>query len=363
MKFYLWLFLGLVACSHSNLKETGGPRELKPDWIKNTYKGEIHTSPRVPHLMQPLVVSNFVFQGNGRDGLVAYNLEGQKAWRKDVEGGVQGAVFHDNVLYLGGGNGVVYALKATTGEEIWSHNLKVEILQAPTYHKGRLYVLTSNNTVHAFTVKEGEKIWSYARRGTFPPLNIYGNTTPLIYENNLLVGFSDGFLVSLIQENGAMVWEKRLSEYDRFKNLYIALDAGVIYVSSYEGRIYALDALDGKIHWSFPKMGGPSPITIHQDHIFFSTSKGDVIAANKLTGEVKWTYSLKNSIATRPLVFKNTVFVGQSDGPLLGLDKASGQHQISYRQVKGSMAPLTLSGERLYIMSKEGQLHALRIVY
>ena len=361
---YFWIFLLLISCSHAPNHDHLIPQDLKPQWIKNTYKDEIHTDTRSPHLMQPLVVQSFIFQGNGRDGLVAYNrTTGRQLWRKDIEGGVQGAVFHANNLYITGGDGWLYSTNAATGELQWSYNLKVEILQPPTFYKSTLYVLASNNTVHAFTATTGERKWIYTRRGTFPSLNIYGSTSPLIYRDHLLVGFSDGYLISLKQNNGTLVWEKSLSQYNRFKNLYVTLDGNTIYASSYEQNIYALDANTGKIFWTIPQISGGSSVTVHQNHIFFSTSSGNIVSAHKSTGKVIWTHSLENSIATQPVIFQNTVYVAQSNGPLLGLDKASGKKQVMYDKIKGALAPVSVKDNKIYLMSNEGQLHILRIDY
>ena len=364
MPYFVWIFLIFVACSHSPDIATKAPRDIRPHWMKNTYKEGIHSDSRVPHLMQPLVVQNFIFQGNGRDGLVAYDKNtGQDLWRKDIEGGVQGATLHNNHLYISGGDGLIYSVNATTGETIWSYNLKVEILHSPTFHKGVVYILTSNNIVYALTAAKGELKWTYTRKGTFLPLNIYGNSPPLIYRDNILLGLSDGFLVCISQDTGVVVWEKSLSQYGRFKNLYITLNENTVYASSYEQNIYALDAGSGKMFWAIEKMGGSSPVTVHQNDVFFSTFNGDIVSANKATGKVKWKHSLKNSIATRPVVFQNTVYVAQSNGPLLALNKASGEVEAQYDRVKGALAPIRFQDNRIYLMSNEGQLHVIKVAY
>ena len=363
-RFTLIFLIMLTACSHVPDVSVKAPRDLKPHWMKNTYKKDIHSDSRVPHLMSPLVVQNFIFQGNGRDGFVAYDKNtGKELWRIDVEGGIQGATFQNNRLYISGGNGFIYGLNATTGETIWSHNLKIEILHSPTLHKGILYILTSNNTVYALTAEKGELKWTYTRRGTSLPLNIYGNSPPLIYKNNILLGLSDGFLVCITQDAGAVVWEKSLSQYGRFKNLYITIHQNTVYVSSYEQDIHALDADSGSIFWRIEKMGGSSPVTVHQNDIFFSTFSGDIVSANKATGKVKWKHTLKNSIATRPVVAQNTVYVAQSNGPLLALNKASGQVEAQYDRVKGALAPIHFQDDKIYLMSSEGQLHVIRITH
>ena len=359
-----WIFLLLMACSTMDSHQTESPSALKPHWMKNTYKGKIVTGTKVPHLMQPLLTADFVFQGNGKDGLVAYDKKtGQQLWRKDIEGGTNGAVFHDGLLYFGGGDGVVYAVRATTGQDVWTYDVKFEVLQPPTFHKGSLYVIAGNNTVHAFNTQTGQRKWIYTRQGTFPPLNMYGGTPPLIYKDNLLVGFSDGFLVSITQDQGILTWEKQINEHGRFKNLYISLNRDQVYVSAYEQNVSAWNAVDGSAVWVINQQGGSSPITVGQDDIFFSTSDGKVICADVRTGDVKWTHSLNNSMATQPLLLKNTLFIAQSNGPLLGLDLELGQPQISYDQVKSVLAPLNISERRLYVMSNSGRLHVLRVLF
>ncbi len=361
MYYFVFIFFILTACSHNPDLSVKAPRDLKPHWMKNTYKEDIHSDSRVPHLMKPLIVQDFIFQGNGRDGLVAYNKDtGQNLWRKDIEGGVQGATFHNNHLYISGGDGLIYSVNANTGETIWTYNLKLEILHSPTFHKGVLYILTSNNTVYALTAEKGELKWTYARKGTSLPLNIYGNSPPLIYKDNILLGLSDGFLVCITQDAGTLAWERSLSQYSRFKNLYITIHENTVYASSYEQDIYALDANSGRIVWSIEKMGGSSPVTIDQNNIFFSTFNGDIVSADKATGKIKWKHSLKNSIATRPVIFQNTVYVAQSNGPLLALNKTSGEVEAQYDRVKGALAPIHLQDDRIYLMSSEGQLHVIR---
>ena len=363
MPYFIWIFfIILTACSHSPEPSGKAPQDLKPHWIKNTYKESIHSDTKAPHLMQPLVVQNFIFQGNGRDGLVAYDKNtGRDLWRKDIEGGVQGATLNNNHLYIAGGDGFIYSLNATTGETVWSYNLKIEVLHSPTFYKGALYILTSNNTVYALTAETGELKWTYIRRGTSLPLNIYGNSLPLIYKNNILLGLSDGFLVCISQDTGALVWEKSLSRFGRFKNLYVTLNENTVYVSSYEQDIYALDARSGRIFWTIEKMGGSSPVTVHQNDVFFSTFNGDIASANKATGKLRWKHSLKNSIATRPIISQNTVYVAQSNGPLLALNKATGKVEAQYDRIKGALAPIHFQDNRIYLMSNEGQLHVINI--
>ncbi len=359
---YAWLFILLMACSHTQQTAKVQLPQLIPQGIKNTYKDEIYKDSRTSHLMQPLVTEKFVFQGNARDGLVAYDKKTQRQlWRKDIEGGVQGAVFHNGYLYFGGGDGQLYCLEAINGREVWSYHLRVEVLQAPTFHNGILYVVTANNTAYAFIARTGEQKWVYARKGTFPSLNIYGGSQPIIYRDRVLLAFSDGSVVSVSQVQGQVVWEKSFALYSRFKNLYIGLNEGMLYASSYEQDMYALDPQTGKEFWKIAQKGGPSHPTAYQNNIFFSTSQGEVVSANKSTGKVQWTYSLKNSIGTKPMVFQNTVYVGQSHGPLLGLDKSSGQVQVQYDKVKGTLAPVNVADQKVYLMSNEGQLHIIRI--
>ena len=89
-----------------------------------------------------------------------------------------------------------------------------------------------------------------------------------------------------------------------------------------------------------------------------------MVAANATTGEVLWTYKFANaSFGTKPLLFQDTLYVAQSQGPVVGLNKESGEQQVSYNQVNGALASISLSDGKLYVISRDAQLHVIRIIH
>ena len=340
MRIYLSLISLLVlqmSCSH--LEEQASERKLlaEKDWVRSTYKDDMY---------------------------VAFNKQtGRKIWRFDVENGSPGAVYDSGKLFFGGGNGHVYAVKAFNGDLLWDYAIGVEVVSPPAFHKGTIYVLTGNNVVHAIDAGTGERKWTYNRKDT-TTISVNGATQPVIYRNNIIVGFSDGFLASLRQSDGTLVWERHLNLAPRFSDIDSTpvIDGQRIYVAGYDGELYALRAEDGQIDWQVKK-GGYAPVTIFGDLLLFSTSGGEVLALEKATGKGKWEFKLQKGIASKVSVYNNIAFFAQSHGPLLGLNILNGEKVFSYAPGRGSLAAPTIEEEtgRLYLMSKEGNVHALKV--
>ncbi len=66
---------------------------------------------------------------------------------------------------------------------------------------------------------------------------------------SVLIGFSDGALVALNRSSGAVVWEANLNRNKRFRDVDATpvVDGDNVYASSYDGALYALSRVDGRI--------------------------------------------------------------------------------------------------------------------
>jgi outer membrane protein assembly factor BamB len=57
------------------------------------------------------------------------------------------------------GFGVVIALDAKTGRELWRHDLGVPIINAPVVNGGRIFVSTHDNHFYALAEADGRQLW------------------------------------------------------------------------------------------------------------------------------------------------------------------------------------------------------------
>jgi len=315
--------------------------------------------------MSPILHSDLIIQGNAIDGIAAYSQRhGALVWKLNVENGVEGgAQVVDGRLYFGASDGQFYSVMADTGRVLWTFPVRAETLAPPTVHEGSVYFQSGADLVFAVDAATGRQRWLYNRQST-TALSIRSTTRPQIDENTVYVGFSDGFLVALSRQTGAMLWEKKLSRNLRFQDIDATpvVDGNMIYVSSYDGSLFALNKTSGEVLWQIDQ-GGYTPVTVHKDLLYFATTGGQVLALDKTTGRVIWTYTLKSGIATQPVIFGGYVLFGESQGAVVVAEARSGVVLTQFSPGHGLMAaPVVHEKSRhVYFISNGANLFALEL--
>ncbi len=79
-----------------------------------------------------------------------------------VDDGLSAATVHGGMVYVGGHDGFVYALRAATGEKVWEFQTRGRVNSAPTYRDGRIFVGSMDNFVYALRAEDGALEWKYA---------------------------------------------------------------------------------------------------------------------------------------------------------------------------------------------------------
>ncbi len=150
-----------------------------------------------------------------------------------------------------------------------------------------------------------------------------------------------------------------------------ALAFGRVYLPTFDGRFYALDARTGKPVWqrSTGRCGWASPAiwrrTVYVTFIGHAPCDrsvpgrdGVVLAFDAETGRSRWSRRI-GPTESSPLVAKARVYVGDWNGRVWALDARTGRTRWMRElggKIKGSLA---LAGSRLYVGSYDGHVYAL----
>lgn len=352
-----------LGCSSSALLENR-EFELSKFWtFKSTEKRQFKF--RKINRMSTLVGDDYVIQGNGIDGISAYrSSNGAKLWSLQVDEGVEasGALVADK-LYFGSQGGQFFCVNAKTGTVLWTFPTRIENLSEPLVSDGVVYFLTGSNTVYALKADTGESVWLYSRPEVLP-VTIRGGSRPAIRKGNLVVGFSDGTLVSLEAQTGRVKWEKQLNTGKRFRDLDsdILIENDDIYVSGFDDAFYKLRAATGEVVWK-SEFGGYGGITSYKNLVYFATTASEFVALDKSAGVPKWTYKLKGSgIATGGEIFKNYIVFGDSGGDLIIADAITGNVLSRFNPGRGIMSrpKVDEKKDRIYFISGDSNFYALK---
>ena len=137
-----------------------------------------------------------------------------------------------------------------------------------------------------------------------------------------------------------------------------AIEDGVVYVTSLDGKLYALDGATGSVRWSFDAGKGltTEPV-IEGDLLLVGGFDATLFAVDKSSGELAWEHVVSNWILATPVVDGATAYFGDFDGVLHAVDVQSGTDEWSLAlnrgKVRGSAA---VSGDFVVVATDEGWL-------
>jgi len=224
-----------------------------------------------------------VFIGSSDRGLYALRADdGAQIWRFETLGFVQCAPLYDpveDVVYFGANDGALYKVSAKDGALRWRFMSNAEVARRPVLANGMLYAMNANDTLLALDPASGKLHW-YQHRAPAAGMEVAGYAGPLVSRGKVYTGFSDGNVMAYDAATGAERWqpvdlaaeaEQTLGEVPQQLDVDTTPVANtiatgpVVYVASYAGGVFALDAETGVQVWSNTAVAGVSELTLWRE--------------------------------------------------------------------------------------------------
>lgn len=336
-----------------------------------------------------------VFFGSSDHGLYALSaIDGATLWRFETVGAVQCAPLYDpaeDVLYFGSNDGALYKVRAKTGELIWRFSSNAEVARRPVLQAGRLYAVNANDTVLALDAKTGKALWTQHRSPALG-MEVAGYSGPLVWRGKVYVGFSDGNVTAFDAQSGDERWqpvdlsaeaEQALGDIPTYLDVDTTpvgevINAGaVVFVGSYQGGVFALDAESGTTVWANPAVLGVSDVTLWREPAHTPKDGGPEIPAKKLllastgttglwaldpeTGKEQWRSSLPKGGVSAPVPIQGALLVSASQLGVFLVSPVDGSVIDGIHMVDGSAATPATFGRRAFVLSNHGDLISLYV--
>lgn len=306
-----------------------------------------------------------------RDGKVSAfePATGKQLWRTEL--GVPlsaGPGFGENRVVVASSDGDLYCLRADDGTEIWRSYIGGESLARPLIEDDVVVAYTIDGTLQVLSLHNGSERWTLEQ--TLPPLTLRGAAPPVIVGNTVIAGFDNGRLIASGLTDGVTRWEVMLSpptgrsDLERLSDVdgSIAVVGQDVYASAYQGRLAALAAESGQVLWTreIPSHVG---LTADADDVYVVTASGEVAALTRRNGSERWRHdALLRREPTAPMLYEDTVVVGDLEGYVHFFDQADGKTVARLRVGKGMLSgPPVVIGGRLYVQSESGRLAVFEI--
>jgi len=354
--------------------------------------------------LRPVVVGDVIFAASREGEVTAMSkTNGDELWQVDtrvdgpslyktitresvpsnkLSGGITAAYKN---LYIGTENGEVIALSQETGEVLWRTEVKGEVVAAPAAGEGWIAVTTASGHIAVMHPDSGEMRWQ--TETDVPALSLRGTSSPSIAVGGVLVGTATGKLSVFLLEGGVPAWSVPVGKSKGSTELEQLIDVdtkpvisgSTAYVIAYNGNLVALDMMSGRELWK-REYSSYRNISLDDGTLYLTGVKGSIVAVDATSGVEKWSNSvLYNRRLTQPVVYKDTIVVGDFEGYFHFVDKETGDFvsrfkldDYDYSPVRWFVSWFTIEdrraytapvvdGELLYIQTRDGEVTALRL--
>lgn len=320
-----------------------------------------------------------LFAMDAESGVTALEAEsGRRLWRSDVapdddDGGWGGGLaFADGRLFVTTGYGQALALEAESGAELWRQRIGAPLRTPPTVADGRLYIVTSDNQSLALDAEDGDILWRH--RGLEETVALLGGGGPAVVGPLALAAYASGELYALRSENGRVLWSDSLAFTERLATLASlndinggpVADRGLVFASSFSGRLVAIDLDSGARLWERPIASAQTPWPAG-DHLYVVTASGQIACLLREDGRIRWVRQLPaaeddedETLWAGPILAGGRLLVAGSDGRALAISPHNGDILQTMRLGSGlPLAPIAAGGV-VFFVEDSGRIVALR---
>jgi outer membrane protein assembly factor BamB len=347
------------------------------------------------------------------------NLVGMQ-WRFPTGGEVDGSPTVDgNTVYVGSGDGKLYAIDLWSGSQKWSYDTGSPISATPAIDATTIYIANrrgdllaidksnhkirwqhpsgpdvpwpwghesydnytssavlsadivifgaGDGNVYAFDATSGKSKWT-ARTGERI------RSTPAVADGAVFVGTAGGKLYRFDLASGQREWIYTTTgaSYDSGEFGYDrrtiqsspAIAKGVVYVGSRDGKFYAVDAKMGALRWK-TDYDLPWVITspaVADGRVYIGSSDGLFVQSlNADDGKENWKTVIGARVWSSPAVAGDLIFAGDTDGHLDAFDRASGARLWSFTTGSEVLSSPALAHDLVVFGSGDGAIYALRV--
>ena len=309
-----------------------------------------------------------------------------------------------NNVYLASTEGVVAAIDARTGGDIWRANLKTKLtagvgsdgrysavvnsdnelitldagnviwrqqmgaltITAPLVAGARVFVLSADRTVSAFDAASGRKLWTQPRTGD---ALVLGQAGVLMAMGDTLVVGQSGKVVGMNPQNGSLRWESGIAnsrgtnEVERLVDIVagVSREGDNLCVRAFQSAVGCVDTLRGRTAWTKTASGAVG-VTGDASTVVGTESDGKVIAWKRAEGDKLWTSeNLRYRGLSAPLWLGKSIVIGDESGLVHFVSPQDGSllNRVSTDGSAIAVAPV-LAGSTLVVVTRRGGVYAFR---
>lgn len=286
-----------------------------------------------------------------------------------------GLAYDNGRLYAISGRGVVAALDAASGKELWKKSLGAPFRSPPVIAGDKLFAVTIDSQVFALNAQSGEVLWSH--RGINEIGAIMNAVSPVARDNVIFVPYISGEIYALSTANGSEIWSESLgaSKKTQADGVFAGvggnpvLDGDVLFAVGSGGGLSVFSAATGQRLWDRPIASVNTP-WIAGDFLYVLAADNTLVCFVKYTGQIKWSTKLRSFgdelrkvhpyLWRGPVMADGKLYIVGTHGQMLVVSADEGKI-LDTRDIPDDIAAApVIAGGKMYLVGKDAQLYVLQ---
>lgn len=264
----------------------------------------------------PLYHAGAVYIGSYDHNLYSVNAaDGTLRWKFATDGGVvtRPAVYEDNI-FIGSEDKLLHVVSARTGKVTWTYYTEGCVRSSPRIAEGHVFFGSDDNHIHAVNLLSGRAAWKFE---TGAPVR----STPFVTQDMVYAGCESGDFYC-VDFRGNLKWHYKAKMAVTSSPTVVD---GVVYFSSLDSTLYALDAHAGWVIWRFRMgKGSISSPNLMNGLVFVGSADGHIYAIDVHTSKEIWRFKTEHQVSSSPAIYKDALYCGSADGNLYSLEQRTG---------------------------------------
>ena len=317
---------------------------------------------------EPGFSSQNLFFADSEGTLSSISLKsGEKEWSIELNFLASGTAAGFGILVVADVDGNVIALDQKDGSQLWSTNVKGEILSKSVIDTQIVVVKSGSGELIGLNRVTGEIEWSY--RSKLPPLTVRGSSSPVLSDDKIFVSFDNGRLGVFDINSGFPLWDGAISYASGTSELDNLIDGdsspviegGLVYTTNYQGNLNIFDIAQKRSVWTSETSSFYSPV-IMRGLLIVAEANSTIKSFSLSSLEESWlNEDYLNRGLSNPASYKGSLIVGDFEGYIHIIDplngKTIGRKKLSRKPIKS----IFTRSNSLYVIDEAFNLFSVNI--
>ena len=308
----------------------------------------------------------FFADSEGTLSSIAIN-NGETVWSTQLNFLASGTAAGFGIVVVADVDGNVIALDQKDGAQLWSTNVKGEILSKSVIDTKIVVVKSGSGELIGLNRVSGEIEWSY--RSKLPPLTVRGSSSPVLSDDKVFVSFDNGRLGVFDINSGFPLWDGAISYVSGTSELANLIDGdsspviegGLVYTTNYQGNLNIFDIAQKRSVWTNEISSFYSPI-IMRGLLIVAEADSTMKSFSLTSLEESWiNEDYLNRELSNPVSYKGSLIVGDFEGYIHIIDplngKTIGRKKLSRKPIKS----IFTRSNSLYVIDEAFNLFSVNI--